>query len=78
MFDIVILDIQMPVMDGFEAVRRIRASGPSGATVLVALTAFTQDSDRIKAMASGFTEFTSKPIRPKDIKALLARLGPAR
>ena len=78
-FDIVILDIQMPVMDGFEAVRRIRSSGPAGATVpVVALTAFTQDSDREKALASGFTEFTSKPIRPKDIKALLARLGPAR
>jgi CheY-like chemotaxis protein len=45
---------------------------------VVALTAFTQDSDREKALASGFTEFTSKPIRPKDIKALLARLGPAR
>jgi CheY-like chemotaxis protein len=75
-FDLVILDIQMPVMDGYEAARRVRASGPAGQAVpIVALTAFTQNSDREKAQASGVTDFVSKPIRARDIKAMLERVG---
>jgi signal transduction histidine kinase/CheY-like chemotaxis protein len=75
-FDMVILDIQMPVMDGYEAARRIRASGAAGRDVLlVALTAFTQNSDRDKALACGVTEFLSKPVRSRDIAQLIRRSG---
>ena len=75
-FDLVILDIQMPVMDGYEAARQIRAAGPAGQVVpIIALTAFTQNSDRDKAQASGVTDFVSKPIRARDVRAMLERLG---
>ena len=71
-FDVVFLDIQMPVMDGYEAAKQIRSSGRSGLAVpIVALTAFTQNSDRDKAKESGVTHFLSKPIRAKDISLLL-------
>jgi signal transduction histidine kinase/ActR/RegA family two-component response regulator len=72
-FDIVFLDVQMPVMDGFEAARRIRASGPVGAAVpLVALTAFSQRADRDRALASGFDQFVSKPVRLAQIADAIA------
>ncbi len=71
-FDVVFLDIQMPVMDGYEAAKQIRSSGSAGQAVpIVALTAFTQNSDRDKARESGVNHFLSKPIRAKDISLLL-------
>ena len=75
-FDLVILDIQMPVMDGYEAARHIRAAGTAGQAVpIIALTAFTQNSDREKAHACGVTDFVSKPIRARDVRAMLDRVG---
>ena len=78
-FDVVLVDIQMPVMDGFEAARRIRAAGGRGATVpILALSAFTQASDREQAAASGIVGFLSKPIRQRELAAAIARaLAPA-
>ena len=76
-FDLVFLDIQMPVMDGFEAARRIRAAGGRGGDVpILALSAFTQASDREQAAASGITEFLSKPIRQREIATAIARFVP--
>ena len=73
-FEVVFLDIQMPVMDGYEAARKIRDSGTAGAEVpIFALTAFTQNSDRSRALESGITDFLSKPIRARDVKQLLQR-----
>ena len=61
LFEVVLLDIQMPVMDGYEASRQIRLSGDSGQKVpIAALTAFTQDSDRKKAAECGISHFLSK------------------
>jgi CheY-like chemotaxis protein len=74
-FDAVFLDIQMPIMDGYEAARAIRASGDAGRTVpIAALTAFTQDSDRKKVRDSGICHFVSKPIRAKDLKRVLGEM----
>jgi CheY-like chemotaxis protein len=73
-FEVVFLDIQMPVMDGYEAARTIRGSGTAGGTVpIFALTAFTQNSDRVRALESGITDFLSKPIRARDINQLLQK-----
>ena len=75
-FDLVILDIQMPVMDGYEAARRIRAAGAHGGQVpILALSAFTQASDRDLAAASGITGFLSKPVRQGDLAAAIGRVA---
>ncbi|MFM8992399.1 MAG: ATP-binding protein, partial [Alphaproteobacteria bacterium] len=74
-FDAVFLDLQMPRMDGYEAARAIRASGPAGAAVpLVALTAFSQPAERERAQASGFAQFVSKPIRIAQVEEAIGRL----
>jgi signal transduction histidine kinase len=74
-FDAVFLDIQMPIMDGYEAARTIRASGEAGRAVpIAALTAFTQDSDRKKASDCEIHHFVPKPIRAKDLTRVLEEM----
>lgn len=58
--DLILMDIKMPVMDGLEATRRIKALNPS--LPIIALTANAFDSDREVAMEAGCDEFLSKPI----------------
>ena len=74
-FDAVFLDIQMPIMDGYEAARAIRASGDAGRAVpIAALTAFTQDSDRQKISDCEIYHFVAKPIRAKDLTRVLKEM----
>ena len=71
-FDVILMDLQMPVMDGFEATRRIRALGGDVAHVpIVALTALALPEDREQAEACGMNEFLTKPVRKRDLMALL-------
>ena len=73
-FDLILMDVQMPGMDGYEATRRIRNLGtPVAATPIVALTAFAQPSDREKAIAAGMTDYISKPIRIDELDAAIER-----
>ena len=73
---VIMMDIQMPNMDGLEAIRRIRAL-PTGTTVpILALTALAMPEDRARCLESGATAYLSKPVRLRDLLALLKELLP--
>jgi CheY-like chemotaxis protein len=72
-FDLILMDVQMPVMDGLEASRRIRAlDGKTGSMPIVAMTANAMMSDRDECLAAGMDDFISKPF---ELDALLAVVG---
>lgn len=75
--DLVLLDCQMPVMDGFEAARRIRAlegDGGLSRTPVVALTANALQGDREQSLAAGMDDHLAKPFRDEELRAVLQRL----
>ena len=67
--DLVLMDIQMPEMNGYEAVQQIRKFNPE--VVIIAQTAYAQKGDREKALAAGCTDYLAKPIRKTDLLALI-------
>lgn len=71
-FDIILMDITMPEMDGVEATQRIRASGmPYQNVAIVALTAHAMFGDRERFIAAGMTDYIAKPVSIEEIKSLL-------
>ncbi|NCC25746.1 MAG: response regulator [Deltaproteobacteria bacterium] len=75
-FDVVLMDIQMPEMDGLEATRAIRKSSdiPSGADVpIVAMTAFGMEQDRRRIMQAGVTDYVPKPVNLERLTRVLAK-----
>ncbi|MDE2433370.1 MAG: response regulator [Burkholderiales bacterium] len=74
-FDLVFMDCQMPVMDGFEATRQIRQREASGGRRLpiIALTASAMSEDSVKCRLAGMDDYLSKPIRPHTIVMVLDR-----
>ncbi len=67
-FDLVLMDIQMPVMDGYEANARIRKMGFTHEDLpVIALTAFAMEGDKIKAYESGMDDYITKPIDPYEL-----------
>jgi len=64
------MDLNMPVMDGYEATRRIREI--STRVPIIAVTAFAYASDEAKVMQSGFDDYMAKPINPGQLKAKIA------
>jgi two-component system cell cycle response regulator DivK len=71
---LIICDIQMPLLDGYAAISRIRHHPVLRATPVIALTAYAMPGDREKALAAGFTSYLSKPIRISDLRAELVRI----
>ena len=72
-FDIIIMDLQMPVMDGYEATKTLRNNGYKG--TIVALSAHALQSDRERCLSSGFDEHFSKPINKSVLIERLALLA---
>jgi CheY-like chemotaxis protein len=73
-FDVVVSDIGMPGMNGYELAEAVRALPDYQATPMIAVTGFTMFEDRERALRSGFNAFLTKPINPRDLINLVERL----
>jgi signal transduction histidine kinase/CheY-like chemotaxis protein/HPt (histidine-containing phosphotransfer) domain-containing protein len=76
-YPVVLMDCQMPVLDGYEAVRRLRLRpGPTARTPVVAVTAHAVDGERAKAISAGMDDYIAKPVTIAELAALLQRWLP--
>jgi two-component system cell cycle response regulator DivK len=69
--DLILMDIQMPVMNGFEATSILKADPVTKSITIVALTAFAMQGDREKCMEAGFNDYITKPL---DIRAFMTKI----
>jgi len=69
--DLILMDIQLPAMDGYEAMRRIRANQELKAIPIIAVTSYAPAGDEAKALAAGCNAYVTKPFSPR---ALLAKV----
>ncbi|MHB8961459.1 MAG: response regulator, partial [Candidatus Limnocylindrales bacterium] len=73
-YDLVLMDVQMPTMDGLEATRRIRAGQPPGAiTPIVAMTASAMPEDQQRCLDAGMDDYVSKPVDPARLAEITGR-----
>jgi CheY-like chemotaxis protein len=78
-FDVVLMDCQMPEMDGFEATREIRQRGDKDNRIpIIALTANATSGDRDLCYSAGMNDFVTKPLKPKELEAALLRIARAK
>lgn len=69
-YDVILMDIQMPEMDGLDAARKIRESRPTWPKI-IAITAFAMEGDREKCIQSGMDGYISKPVNLEELRAIL-------
>ena len=75
-FDFVLMDVQMPVMDGYEATRQIRATPSMAGVRIIAMTANAMGEDRARCLEAGMDDFATKPIDADGLLVLLAKWLP--
>jgi CheY-like chemotaxis protein len=77
--DLIVLDIGMPGLDGYEVCRRIRQQPWAHTVVIAALTGWTRDEDRHRSQEAGFNHYLVKPVDPQALADLVGRItGPKR
>jgi two-component system, cell cycle response regulator DivK len=76
-FDLILMDIQLPGIDGYEVARRVRAGSINTATPIIAVTSYALMGDEAKARAAGCTDYVSKPFRPRELLAKIRQYLPS-
>jgi CheY-like chemotaxis protein len=74
-YDLIFMDVQMPVMDGLEATRIIKANNSSKSPIIIAMTANALDKDREMCINAGMDGYVSKPIRVEYLEGVLLKWG---
>ncbi|HEX5430762.1 MAG TPA: response regulator, partial [Bryobacteraceae bacterium] len=72
--DLVVLDLHMPILDGFGVLKELRHDPRFATTPILALTASAMQGDRAQALAAGFTSYIAKPISLSVLRTEVARL----
>lgn len=72
--DLILLDIQLPVMDGYAVARALRSHPALGSTPIIALTSYAMPGDRDKALQAGCTGYIEKPINPETFAAQIEQV----
>jgi len=73
---LILMDIQMPMMDGMTAIRELRADAAFNEVPIIALTALAMSGDRERCLAAGATDYMSKPVKLKELAELMEKLLP--
>ncbi len=74
-YDVILMDIQMPEMDGLEAAKKIHARWPNGPKI-IAITAYALEGDRERCLSAGMDDYISKPVQLEELRSALIKLGP--
>ena len=74
--DLILMDIQLPVMDGCEATRRIKADPSLSSIPIIAVTSYALSGDEEKARAAGCSDFVPKPFSPRQLLAKIRQYLP--
>jgi two-component system cell cycle response regulator DivK len=74
--DLILMDIQLPKISGLEAIKRLRAEGPTAKTPIIAITSFALSGDDQKAREAGATAYLAKPYSPFELLKLVRHYLP--
>ena len=72
--DLIMMDVQLPVLDGYEAIRRIQADRGLEHIPIIAVTSYALSGDEEKAMAAGCDRYVTKPFSPRQLLATIREL----
>jgi two-component system, cell cycle response regulator DivK len=75
--DLILMDIQLPVIDGYEATRRIKANAELKAVPIIAVTSYALSGDEAKARAAGCDAYVAKPFSPRQLLAKVREYLPS-
>ncbi len=70
-FPVILMDIKMPKMDGFEATKIIKSKNPK--QIVIAVTAYARQEERLKFMEAGFNDYLTKPIKPDEFRSIIRK-----